>query len=210
MEPSRNLTLFLHRSGSIYHVTTDMRGKYVYVNELYQKIFFNSTADYRQEYFETSIFPEDITLYNDARNECLNNPGTSVTLDLRRYRSDGSYFWIRWEFCAIVDNEQVVGLQALGTDATERKRAEREKMEVQEKLSRERYLLRTLIDHLPDSIYVKDTQSRFIITNRAELSLIGAKSEEETIGKTVNHYLDKGWVVIEGNCRPAGDFHKNS
>ena len=190
MEPSRNLTLFLHRSGSIYHVTTDMRGKYVYVNELYQKIFFNSTADYRQEYFETSIFPEDITLYNDARNECLNNPGTSVTLDLRRYRSDGSYFWIRWEFCAIVDNEQVVGLQALGTDATERKRAEREKMEVQEKLSRERYLLRTLIDHLPDSIYVKDTQSRFIITNRAELSLIGAKSEEETIGKTVNHYLD--------------------
>jgi two-component system sensor histidine kinase UhpB len=190
MEPSRNLTLFLHRSGSIYHVTTDMRGKYTYVNELYRKIFFNSAADYRQEYFETSIFPEDIILYNDARNECINNPGQSVTIDLRRYRSDGSHFWIRWEFCAIVDNEQVVGLEALGTDATERKRAELEKMEVQEKLSRERYLLRTLIDHLPDSIYVKDTQSRFIITNRAELSLIGAKSEEETIGKTVNHYLE--------------------
>jgi two-component system, NarL family, sensor histidine kinase UhpB len=190
MEPSRNLTLFLHRSGSIYHVTTDMRGKYTYINELYHKIFFNSSDDYLQEYFETSIFPEDITLYNDARNECLSSPGTSVTTDLRRYRSDGSYFWIRWEFCASIDNEQVVGLEALGTDATERKRAEREKMEVQEKLSRERYLLRTLIDHLPDSIYVKDTQSRFIITNRAELSLIGAKTEEETIGKTVNHYLD--------------------
>jgi two-component system sensor histidine kinase UhpB len=167
-----------------------MRGKYTYVNELYRKIFFNASADYRQEYFESSIFPEDVILYNDARNECINHPGQSVTIDLRRYRSDGSHFWIRWEFSAIVDNEQVVGLEALGTDATERKRAELEKMEVQEKLSRERYLLRTLIDHLPDSIYVKDTQSRFIITNRAELSLIGAKSEEETIGKTVNHYLD--------------------
>ena len=75
MEPSRNLTLFLHRSGSIYHITTDMRGKYTYVNELYKKIFFYSSADFRQEYFETSIFPEDITLYNDARTECLNNPG---------------------------------------------------------------------------------------------------------------------------------------
>lgn len=190
MEPSQDLTLFLHRSGSIYHVTTDMRGKYSYVNELYRKIFFNAHADYTQEYFETSIFPDDVTLYNDARNECLSNPGESVTIDLRRYRSDGSHFWIRWEFCAMVENEQIVGLQALGTDATERKRAEREKIEVQEKLSRERYLLRTLIDHLPDSIYVKDTQSRFIITNRAELSLIGAKSEEETIGKTVKHYLD--------------------
>ena len=137
MEPSRNLTLFLHRSGSIYHVITDMRGKYTYVNELYKKIFFNSTVDYRQEYFETSIFPEDITLYSDARTECLNNPGTSVTIDIRRFRSDGSYFWIRWEFTAVVDNEQITGLEALGTDATERKRAEREKLEVQEKLSRD-------------------------------------------------------------------------
>lgn len=190
MEPSRNLTLFLHRSGSIYHIITDMRGKYTYVNDLYKKIFFNSTVDYKQEYFETYIFPEDIILYNDARSECLNNPGQTAVIDLRRYRADGSYFWIRWEFCAIVDNEQITGLEALGTDATERKRAELEKLEIQEKLSRERYLLRTLIDHLPDSIYVKDTQSRFIITNRAELSLIGAKSEEETIGKTVNFYLD--------------------
>lgn len=190
MEPSRNLTLFLHRSGSIYHVVTDMRGKYSYVNELYHKIFFSPHEDYRDEYFETSLFPEDIILYNDARSDCVNNPGTSAIVDLRRYRSDGSHFWIRWEFCAVVDNEQVVGLEALGTDATERKRVEKEKLEIQEKLARERYLLRTLIDHLPDSIYVKDTQSRFIITNRAELILIGAKTEEETIGKTVNYYLE--------------------
>jgi two-component system sensor histidine kinase UhpB len=190
MEPSRNLTLFLHRSGSIYHITTNMQGKYTYVNQLYEKIFFNSSSDYRQEYFESSIIPEDVTLFDDARTECFENPGKSVTVDLRRYRSDGSYFWIRWEFCAIYEDDKITGLEALGTDATERKRAEREKMEVQEKLSRERYLLRTLIDHLPDSIYVKDTQSRFIITNRAELSLIGAESEEETIGKTVSNYLD--------------------
>lgn len=190
MEPSRNLTLFLHRSGSIYHVTTDMRGKYTYVNDLYKKIFFNSSADYLKERFETSIIPEDLAIFHDARNACFNHPGTSQTVDLRRFRSDGSYFWIRWEFTAIVENEQVAGLEALGTDATERKRAESERMEAQERLARERYLLRTLIDHLPDSIYVKDTQSRFIITNRAELSLIGAQTEEETIGKTVTNYLD--------------------
>src|SRR5205085_10461430 len=130
MEPSRNLSLFLHRSGSIYHITIDMRGKYTYVNELYRKIFFNSSSDYREEYFESSIIPEDVTLYNDAVTECMESPGKSSIIDLRRYRSDGSYFWIRWEFCAISDNEHISGLEALGTDATERKRAEREKIEV--------------------------------------------------------------------------------
>ena len=63
-----------------------------------------------------------------------------------------------------------------------------EKIEAQEKLSRERYLLRTLIDHLPDHIYVKDTASRYIIANKAKLDLIGVENEEQVIGKTFNDF----------------------
>lgn len=62
-------------------------------------------------------------------------------------------------------------------DITERKKTE-------EKLLRERKLLRTLIDNLPVTIYVKDAECRKIISNRADLDIIGAKSEEEVIGKT--------------------------
>src|SRR5688500_15113868 len=107
MEPSRKLTLYLHYSGSIYHVATDMRGRYTYANELYKKIFFKSSDNYHDETFESSLFPDDIELYNDAKNECLSEPDKSSIVDLRRYRNDGSQFWIRWEICAIVDNEQV-------------------------------------------------------------------------------------------------------
>jgi PAS domain S-box-containing protein len=189
MEPSRNLTLFLHNSGSIYHITLDMKSRYTYTNELYRKIFFNTSDDIFNESFESSLLPDDLILFQEARAECISNPGKSVSTDLGRSRADGSFFWIRWEFCTVTENGKLIGLQALGTDASERKRAEIEKREVQEKLSRERYLLRTLIDHLPDSIYVKDTESRFIITNRAKVNLIGARTEEETIGKTVYSYL---------------------
>src|SRR4051794_4194301 len=189
MKPSRNLTLFLHKSGSIYHITIDLAGSYTYANQLFKKIFFNESEEI-QENFESSIVAEDFSLYKDAIAECTAEPGKTVCIDLRISRKDGSMFWIRWEFCAIVENEQITGIQGLGTDASERKRAELEKKEVQEKLSRERYLLRTLIDHLPDSIYVKDTQLRFIITNRAKLRLIGATTEEETIGKTISNYFD--------------------
>ncbi len=51
-------------------------------------------------------------------------------------------------------------------------------------ISAERTLLRTLIDNLPDFIYVKDTEARFLITNQALAEYMGAASPEETIGKT--------------------------
>ncbi|MFD0752310.1 ATP-binding protein [Mucilaginibacter calamicampi] len=45
-------------------------------------------------------------------------------------------------------------------------------------------LLRTLIDSLPDVIYVKDDKGRKIIANHADVASLGLSGEEEVIGKT--------------------------
>ncbi len=66
---------------------------------------------------------------------------------------------------------------ATARDITERKDAE-------EKLKRERKLLRTLIDNLPVTIYVKDSACRKVIANRADLKIVGVKTEVEVLGKT--------------------------
>ena len=44
--------------------------------------------------------------------------------------------------------------------------------------------LRTLMDSLPDYIYVKDAQSRFVFSNNAHLKALGAKDLFEVVGKT--------------------------
>ena len=44
--------------------------------------------------------------------------------------------------------------------------------------------LRTLIDNLPDLIYIKDAQSRFTACNQAVAECMGAATPEELIGKT--------------------------
>lgn len=67
--------------------------------------------------------------------------------------------------------------RTLRQEITERKQAE-------EALAQERNLLRTLIDNLPDFIFVKDTESRFIINNIAHVHGMGATTQEEVIGKT--------------------------
>jgi two-component system cell cycle sensor histidine kinase/response regulator CckA len=58
-----------------------------------------------------------------------------------------------------------------------------------EALAEERRLLRTLIDNMPDRIYVKDARSRWVVANRALAKLVGAGSPRELIGKTDFDYF---------------------
>jgi PAS domain S-box-containing protein len=50
-------------------------------------------------------------------------------------------------------------------------------------LEEERNLLRTLIDNLPDYIYLKDKDSGFIMSNVAHLRFLGAAAQDEVVGK---------------------------
>ena len=63
-------------------------------------------------------------------------------------------------------NEKIVGIKAVFWDATPRKRAEAA-------AAHEGYLLQSLMDHLPDSIYFKDVGSRFIRGSRAQAVKFG-------------------------------------
>jgi two-component system, sensor histidine kinase and response regulator len=58
-----------------------------------------------------------------------------------------------------------------------------DKTRSQNELHRERILMRTLIDNLPDAVYVKDINLRITLVNQAKLKLYN-KSEKEVIGKT--------------------------
>ena len=58
----------------------------------------------------------------------------------------------------------------------------------EELIARERSLLRTLVDLLPDCIYLKDLDSRFLLANDAVANVMGASSASELIGRTDADY----------------------
>jgi PAS domain S-box-containing protein len=51
-------------------------------------------------------------------------------------------------------------------------------------LAEERNLLRSLIDNVPDLVYVKDTAGHFIVANRAVARLMGAETPQDLLGKS--------------------------
>lgn len=71
----------------------------------------------------------------------------------------------------------------------EKLRAANERLEsrIQERtreLAEQRNLLRTLIDHLPDNVFVKDPRSRIVLSNQAHAQTVGAASPDGAVGKT--------------------------
>src|SRR5215207_946456 len=70
-----------------------------------------------------------------------------------------------------------IGVTGSSHDITARKQAE-------DMLKEERNLLRTLIDHLPDRVFVMDMQGRKTLSNTADWMASGGESMEDVLGKT--------------------------
>ncbi len=92
--------------------------------------------------------------------------------------------WIFFTAVAIKDSKgEIIGVLETLEDITERKRAE-------EALAREKTLFKTVIDNIPDKIYAKDTEGRFIVCNKAVVERMGKSDEKEIISKTDFDFID--------------------
>lgn len=63
------------------------------------------------------------------------------------------------------------------------------RVKAEEALRQERELLQTVIDHVPDFLYIKDRQSRFTRANRAAAEFLGVARGEDVIGKSDFDFL---------------------
>lgn len=64
-----------------------------------------------------------------------------------------------------------------------------EMVEARESLERERNTLRTLLDSIPDSIYIRDRAGKYLVVNKALAELVGAADPNEVAGKTAFDYF---------------------
>src|SRR5215472_12867768 len=102
------------------------------------------------------------------------------------FDAQGKRIWLLTTKVPLHDkNGRVTGIAGVGRDITKRLEAESEKQKAEEALSEERKVLRALIDNVPDFIYVKDTESRYVLANASLARWTGVKEPEELIQKSV-------------------------
>ncbi len=93
--------------------------------------------------------------------------------ELRIKTGKGDVIWVLLH-AVVVEGGLTMGFCQ---DITERKRMEAT-------LVRERHLLRTLIDLLPETFYVKDLNSRFLVANKALARHFGLESPSQIVGRS--------------------------
>ena len=133
-----------------------------------------------------------------ARAQWPEPPATKGTIETRHRRKDGSIYDAEISFNpAVFSGEKL--MYCVCRDITRRKRLE-------ENLEKERSLLLTLINNLPDHVSIKDAESRILITNTANARAMGLALTQDAVGKTdldlypraeAERYLDDEKTVIQ-------------
>lgn len=127
-------------------------------------------------FWQTSIEPEDQPDVAKAVDTAL-HARTASRAEYRHKAADDTIHWYETTFNVVRDMDGYERLITISRNIDERKTAELA-------LMRERVQLRTLVDTLPDLIYIKDMSGKYLLFNQAYLEFLDLQNEDAIIGKT--------------------------
>lgn len=131
------------------------------------------------------IHPEDREMVREKINDVLIHKGDNYNYEARMLHADGSYRWHQVIGCTVAKNNdgKVMRLVGIRKDITDYKLSE-------QSLKKSEGRLRTLLDTIPDLIWLKDSEGVYLQCNQRFEQLYGAP-ENEIVGKTDYDFVGK-------------------
>lgn len=145
------------------------------------------------QYAQRFVHPDDLQLVGVEIQKALEtkDPHYTAQLDHRILYGDGEAGYITVRIFVVKDDQgRTIRTYGVNQDITDRKKAE-------EALRREQSLLRALMDNLPDVVYFKDSQSRFLRISRSLANKFALDDPSQAIGKSDFDFF------AEDHARPA-------
>ncbi|HZJ19448.1 MAG TPA: PAS domain-containing protein, partial [Pricia sp.] len=118
--------------------------------------------------------------------------GTHWSERLQLVTAKGKEIWIQTAGVPIFKDEKFVGFTGTFQNIDDQVQSET-------KTKNSELLLRTLVDNLPLNIFIKDTESRKILVNKAECDYLGVDGPEELLGKSDFELYDHDIAKISRN-----------
>jgi two-component system, sensor histidine kinase len=155
---SRGLLLDAQRIGRLGHWSVDLTtDQFVWSPQLFEIAGLPLTETASLELFLSFLHPDDVVDYLKTRDRALANH-TRLVHEHRWVRPDGSVRWVRLEADPRLDDGRMVGLFGIVQDITERKEAELEAENIQNRLY-------DAIESMPQGFVLYDRDDRFVLAN---------------------------------------------
>lgn len=174
--------------GMIFRLTTKEDGsrKFTYLSGSFQKLYGFTPEEGIADplIIFGSVFRKDIQSLLDAEAESKRNLST-YRCEIRMVNPDGTIRISRFVATPTVMEEGSINWDGLELDITDLKKAETD-------LQQNQFLLKSITEGLPDSIFAKDLNGCFLFVNSALAKRVN-KKPQELLGKndTTIHILDE-------------------
>jgi PAS domain S-box-containing protein len=163
----------------------------VYINPRMAAMLGYTVDQMLQRPWMDFMFPEDRPAYETQI--LLRRSGASSSYEHRFRHAGGQEIWCAVSATPVLDDQgQLLAAFALIRDITERKKYEQALLESENRYKSLYSLMRRLCDNVPDLIWVKDLEHRFLFTNQATCDkLLKAASTDEPLGKTDLYFSER-------------------
>jgi PAS domain S-box-containing protein len=163
----------------------DVEGNQVWYSPQMRKMLGYDEQEFPNRPGETEkrVHPDDHARWREVLHGHVTGQTDHLEMEYRMLHKDGSYRWVRDRGVALRRGDgKAYRIAGSREDITARKRSE-------EELAYERYLLSSLMETVPDKIYFKDRDSRFIRVNKELAENFRLSSTAEALGKTDSDFF---------------------
>lgn len=183
----------------------DMMGNYISINPAGRKLLGYTQEEVSRLNVKDVVVPGHMDRIRQQTPEKLPQEG-SLVYEVEVLTKDRRRIWLETSVRTLYKDNKPVGVHGIARDITKRKEAEAS-------AEQEHKFLRTLIDNLPDLVFTKDMEARFVLCNTAYVNFLGAASEEDIAGKTVLDLhppeLARGYYADDLHVLRTGDTIHN-
>jgi PAS domain S-box-containing protein len=178
LDESKELFRTAFENAAIGVCMVSMEGKFISVNRTFCNILGYSKEDLELNPLNDFTHSSDKDISSSVFQQLIKEQKENAVYEKRYIHQSGRIVWVNISVSVVCKSQnKLIYFVCYVQDITERKH-------VEETIRQERILLRTLINSLPDTIYVKDIEGRKLIANTADLAAMNCSSEAEIIGKT--------------------------
>ncbi|MEM2412224.1 MAG: PAS domain S-box protein [Candidatus Bathyarchaeia archaeon] len=155
----------------IYILSSD--GTIISLNPAFERLTGWKPEEWIGRHFAEILHPDDVPKAIENFHKTL--AGKPEPIEHRVRVKSGGYLIGEFISVPLIENGQIVGELGIARDVTSRKKYE-------EDIQRISNTLHTLVQAIPDIVYLKDVERRYIIANNAFEKLVNLKMEE-IVGK---------------------------